>query len=366
MIFTSERLTFDTQQFNFAGLMHDEINSYLAANDCAPLATLEQIHHIEGIHENLEQYRQLLFSLFRTERFQRVYCALARQLIDEHFTPQALVQKTPTVRIHLPGGVSVSFHSDAWYGHGRQVYSFWLPVTNVFGSNSLQMARSVDESRALLCHIAQQQLDLDEINNHAARLCQSITAKFGELIVFDSDMVHGTITNNTGLSRVSFDFRIAEGLEHTGNKPAANFYAYSQLAGQGAAATQPAAPKRSFSALMYSGTCRGISAKSQVIFLNEYARINDIRIIGSESEVIVFDYAPVLQKYVKRPTSNMDSILLFGVDLLPDDPRLRRNIYNQAIESGVTIIFAAEDIRLSSDSDVERVEQFFRHSRQAA
>ena len=32
----------------------------------------------------------------------------------------------------FPGGKSVSFHTDKWYGHGDTVSSFWLPLTPVF------------------------------------------------------------------------------------------------------------------------------------------------------------------------------------------------------------------------------------------
>jgi sporadic carbohydrate cluster protein (TIGR04323 family) len=366
MIFTRDRLTFDRRQFDFVSLVEKEIGAHLATSGRPPLASLDQIHDVEGIETQLEGYRQLLFALFRKECFQRVYCSLGKKLIDEHFSKRALIQKTPTVRIHLAGGNSVSFHSDAWYGHGRRVYSFWLPLTGVFGSNSLQMARSLDESQAFLREVETRQLDLDEINALAAGICEPITAQFGELIVFSAEMVHGTTTNETRKSRISFDFRIAESADDIGNKPQANFYNYDQLASGKTKETAPAVSARSYSALLYSGTCRGISAKSQLVFLNEYARMNNIQVVGGESEIVVFDYAPVLQKYAKNPAPNMNSVLLFSVDLLPRDEQLRHRIYRSAIARQVAIIFGAEDCVLNGTDDIEQIERRYHKCRQAA
>jgi hypothetical protein len=68
-----------------------------------------------------------------------------------------------------------------------------------------------------------------------------------------------------------------------GNKPASNYYAYHQMDGEDEAVAA-SETRRACTALMYSGTCRGISAKSQLVFLNEYAKINNINIMGSESQ----------------------------------------------------------------------------------
>lgn len=232
MIFSNDRLSFDTQEYNFAQIVLDEINEHLAAQGHAAIPALNRIHEIEGIRENIEPYRQLLFRLFRKPHFQAVYKAFGKSLIDAYLTEDAIIQKTPTIRIQLAGGKSVSFHTDGWYGHGRTVYSFWLPMTHVYASNSLQMARNEDESSNLIAEISAAQMDLNEINIVAEAICDPVEADHGELLAFNSNMIHGTLDNTTPDSRVSFDFRIAESVADIGNKPASNYYAYGELAGE--------------------------------------------------------------------------------------------------------------------------------------
>lgn len=355
--YSKDQIRFDTGRFNFAELVLDAINHKLREEGLTPIAQLNEIHAVPQIAQRLEAFRQHLFSLFRTPPFQKAFREFGKSLIETYFTREAVIQKTPTVRIQLAGGKSVSFHSDAWYGHGERVNSFWLPLTRVWGSNSLQIARNVDESIAFLERIAYEQLDLDEINVQAADLCEPVQADFGDLVVFNGDVLHGTLNNESGASRVSFDFRIAHSLQDIGTKPAANFYTYEQLSQplEELTTASEATPRRR--ALMYSGICRGVSAKNQLVFLNEYARINNIDIIGSESEIVAFDYAPVLQKYAKNPEANMDCILLFSVDLLPSDRSLRDRVYQGVLKNGLQVAFGAEDLVLSKAEDIQRVER---------
>lgn len=355
--YSKDQIRFDSARFNFAELVLDAVNHKLQEEGVAPIAQLSEIHTVPQIAHHLEAFRQHLFSLFRTPPFQKAFREFGKSLIETHFTQEAVIQKTPTVRIQLAGGKSVSFHSDAWYGHGERVNSFWLPLTRVWGSNSLQIARNVEESIEFLERIAYEQLDLDEINVQAAELCEPVHADFGDLVVFNGDVVHGTLNNESGSSRVSFDFRIAHSLQEIGTKPAANFYTYEQLSHPLEESTTASAATPRRRALMYSGICRGVSAKSQLVFLNEYARINNIDIVGSESEIVVFDYAPVLQKYAKNPEANMDCILLFSVDLLPSDRALRDRVYRGALKNSLQVVFGAEDLVLSKAEDIQRIER---------
>jgi hypothetical protein len=48
--------------------------------------------------------------------------------------------------------------------------------------------------------------------------------------------------------------------------------------------------------------------------------------------------------------------MLFSVELLPKVPALRRKIYRDALDSGIEIIFGAEDVVLTGERDIDRVE----------
>jgi hypothetical protein len=93
-------------------------------------------------------------------------------------------QRVPTFRIHFPRDVVVgTFHTDAEYHHPQGEITFWLPLTPAYDTNTVWIADDADELRPA-------------------------NATYGNVIEFSSVMRrHGTKVNETGKSRVSFDFR---------------------------------------------------------------------------------------------------------------------------------------------------------------
>lgn len=94
------RTTFDTNRFNFRDLAIEGINRELAPE--YRVSDLEYLHEVPDLLSNVEHYRQVMFKLFRTQEFQKVFRAFGLWLIETYFNPSALIQKTPTVRIHPP------------------------------------------------------------------------------------------------------------------------------------------------------------------------------------------------------------------------------------------------------------------------
>jgi hypothetical protein len=42
------------------------------------------------------------------------------------------VQKRPSFRVYMPGKIGTSFHTDYWYGHGKNVKTIWVPINKYF------------------------------------------------------------------------------------------------------------------------------------------------------------------------------------------------------------------------------------------
>jgi len=136
--------------------------------------------------------RRAMLSSDKYERFRKLY----REFCAEVILPlvgasSAYVQEPPTLRVHLAGQAQaqgkIGMHKDADYpGHCAAEVNFWLPVTQVGGANSLfvESAEGRDDFRPL-------------------ELC------YGELYRFHGySCRHHTVTNDTGATRVSFDFRV--------------------------------------------------------------------------------------------------------------------------------------------------------------
>ena len=350
------RLKFDAEVFDFRGMVTEHLSSVSMQENGPRIEVLEQLHTAPGIFNNQERYRQFCFSLFRTEEFQTLFREFGKHLIERYFDGSGLIQKTPTVRIQLPGALSTSFHSDGWYGHGATVKSFWLPLTSVGDGNTLYMAKNGAESRECLDRILAGKMTLGEINHEAMEICEPFTGAFGDLLSFSSEMIHGAKKNTWEQSRVSFDFRIAPLEDDIGTKPRSNYFSYEELVQGGAENTgaRTSAVKNQ-RAITYSNLCGGKSAKAQLMLCVAYAEASGIDIIGNESEIVTLPYMPVIREYLSSSMSGVDLVVVFGVEIFQGDVDLAQEILTCADESGKTIVFCAEGIHylpMSNQSNV--------------
>lgn len=122
------------------------------------------------------------------ERFLEVYHDFLCTFVLDHLqTRRVAFQTNPTFRCHLPRcGAPGRPHRDEDYFHARCEVNFWVPVTDVFGSNSLYAESRRGEGDF-----------------------RPFTALKGELIRFYGNQVwHYTMPNDTDNTRVSFDFRV--------------------------------------------------------------------------------------------------------------------------------------------------------------
>jgi hypothetical protein len=106
-------------------------------------------------------------------------------------------QRVPTFRVHLPGNVAVGeFHTDGDYNHRDGEINFWVPFTPAFGSNSVWIEKELGSADY-----------------------QPATVEPGEALVFDAvHWSHGNVLNETGSTRVSFDFRCIKMSDYEGTE----------------------------------------------------------------------------------------------------------------------------------------------------
>ena len=97
-------------------------------------------------------------------------------------------QLPPSIRCHLAGaGTASAFHKDgeAKYGVSANSLNLWIPLTRVYGNNSIYIEQTMDSGNY-----------------------QPVTLNPGEILVFDAyNLTHGSNPNTTKSSRVSLDIR---------------------------------------------------------------------------------------------------------------------------------------------------------------
>jgi hypothetical protein len=98
------------------------------------------------------------------------------------------IQFPPSIRCHLAGaGTASAFHRDGdpKYGVSPQSLNLWIPLTRVWGTNSIHIEETVDSG-----------------------IYRPVALQPGEMLVFDAyHLMHGSYPNNTPLSRISLDIR---------------------------------------------------------------------------------------------------------------------------------------------------------------
>ena len=188
---TTEVLNYDADQYDFRGI----IAGYLGREDLDQLTTgYEDDADRAGnsLYKNMEQsplFRRLYAALDGPEG--RAFYDLYQRFIEEVIRPQydgpIYYQTRPSHRLlfaDTPGGAR--YHRDADYGHDPGEVNYLLPQTRAYGNNAMWIESAVgkEDYRPLELEVGQY-------------------GRFKGV-----HLRHGAQLNDTGRSRVSFDFRV--------------------------------------------------------------------------------------------------------------------------------------------------------------
>jgi hypothetical protein len=141
-----------------------------------------EIGHDQGTYFHREFYRLCT----RDSDFMCTYRSLLLAYLGD--SEPFLYQAVPTFRVHLPDNKAVGgkSHRDADYRHPKKEINYLVPLTSMFDSNSM-FKESTPGLR-----------DFGFVN-----------LRPGDLLCWDgANCEHGNICNTTGVTRVSFDFRV--------------------------------------------------------------------------------------------------------------------------------------------------------------
>lgn len=178
---------------------------------------LENLHKAQGVTvENIvERFKELhKFCEARVVGLQRIVDEFMLSIVAPHFGKLLGWQAIPTIRFHFavqapelesetreiaelePSEFLAKyyfdryrvgmFHRDREYGLPSDSINLWIPVTNVWGANSLWIGGTKLLGRDAL----------------------PVTARYSQALCFNgADRWHGAIWNTSGVTRVSFDVR---------------------------------------------------------------------------------------------------------------------------------------------------------------
>jgi len=134
------------------------------------------------------QYRRLLERLPDTAPFYLAYHAFVRRAISPHFDGKISYSGHPTFRVHMPGTARISgWHRDVDVTGRLDQINVWVPFVDTSGTNTLW------------------------IETHYGREDYvPVALRYGEALLFDGGLLlHGSVPNESDVTRVSMDFRFA-------------------------------------------------------------------------------------------------------------------------------------------------------------
>jgi hypothetical protein len=199
------------------------------------------------------------------------------------------------------------------YGHGRNVQSFWALLVDVTDTNSIWF---VEEPLApdLIWEVQGSCLSVASFNEMALRAASPAALKYGEVAHFNAHTLHGTPINSSGVTRLSFNFRIVLEDGDTGLK-GEDFFVSPR-------ASRQDHEKARDKAALHLGR-EGLehvlpTQKHQQIALLQYSKDRDLVSVIEETELSGFHHYPTLFSLLDdQPRLGWCHLVIYTTDLLP-------------------------------------------------
>ena len=183
-----KKFNYDVAKYNFVEKIKDLFS----------IANLDKIHSewdnaqnydlLDDVEtDQLTVYHKHFYDNVKDTNWYELYNLFIFEIVKPLINEPFLYQRIPTFRVHQPNNLAVAaFHRDSEYSHSTYEKNFFLPLTKAFENNTIWVESEVDKKDF-------SPMDLE----------------VGECMMWDgANLLHGNKTNDTGVARVSVDFRI--------------------------------------------------------------------------------------------------------------------------------------------------------------
>tara|TARA_B100001559_G_scaffold318960_1_gene327183 strand:- start:165 stop:1268 length:1104 start_codon:yes stop_codon:yes gene_type:complete len=268
---------------------------------------------------------------------------------------EILVQRFGNIRINIPNqdkdGTVLPFHQGQWVGNGLGLRTIWLPFTDAYDSNSLQIVNLMD-SREITN--ACKEWDYPRLQEECQKSCEPVNIKKGQFILFTQEHIHGAAPNRTGKTRMSIDVRLLL----KGGQPHRKWPgAYFRKLGDTNIHSRKVEIKHNDNVVMYAEyegfKTRYIDLHFQTLTVKDYCNR-----MGYTFPHQTGDNEGRKHTYLEYliQEGNLDHIMMFSIFSLPDDYHRRDYIMRLAVALKVKLHFANEEFVLDSWEMLDKIE----------
>lgn len=183
-----EKFSYNIDQYQFSDIVADIFKTHDLSQIHNSVVSSNEIPE-DPSQDQKTSYHKVFYAAYEdpTNTFLDVYRNFVKYLRDKHYTGKSVIyQSRPTFRVHAPENIAVAkWHKDKAYNHSANEINIFLPLTNAFDTNTIWAESEEDKG------------DYAPMN-----------ANYGEYYIWNgANLLHGNKKNETGVSRVSLDFR---------------------------------------------------------------------------------------------------------------------------------------------------------------
>ena len=337
------------------------------------LNDLSYLHEAVPLNETYKVTKQLCADTNLPE-FRRMLNRFVREVIvpQGQLRLPVAVQRFMNVRIMLPTTPDLffPFHTGLLYGHGIASRSIWLPFVDVTAdedrSRSMQIL-GIKRSRELIKYAIDKRLSVEEMTEVFGKESWQIKAKPGSGCFFTQENIHGSgRPNTTGKTRVSMDFRVAEGMfgDYLARKiPAGYFHLIPDTNEEEERLAARPAREKAFSNgkpnIFYvannSSATYAIPVHLQRYMLVDYCNKKGLEFGYEHFDLEDMMHLPTLRHLARDRSCN---IIMYSIFSLPEDEALRNDMLEAALQRGNVIHFVNEDLQLTNADDLKEIQRY--------
>lgn len=342
------------------------------------LDDLSYLHEAVPLNDTYKVTKQLCADTNLPE-FRRLLNRFVREVVvtQGKLRLPVAVQRFMNVRIMLPTTPELffPFHTGLLYGHGIASRSLWLPFVDVTADedrNRSMQILGIKRSRELIKYAIEKRLAMEEMTEVFGKESWQIKAGPGSGCFFTQENIHGSgRPNNTGKTRVSMDFRIAEGMfsDYLARKIPAGYFHIIPDTEEEEEALAARAPRENvfnngkpniFYVANNTSATYAIPVHLQRYMLVDYCSKKKLEFSYELFDLEDMLHLPTLWHLVRDRSCN---IVMYSIFSLPEDEGERNQMLETAVNKGNMIHFVNEDLQLTGADDMAEIKKYLSFSK---
>lgn len=175
----------------------------------------------------LNNFRLKLFNNFNKEKkLKDAYFNLAKDTIESIVGNELAIQKKINLSIQLPNDNSslLPLHSDTWSGDSPFEVVLWLPLVDCYKTKSMFILNQRKITKFNRLYKSKRNKKASDLYTNIKNDLEFLDIKFGQFLLFNQNLPHGNIINNTKETRISMNCRFKGLFTPYSNKKLGSFF----------------------------------------------------------------------------------------------------------------------------------------------